>query len=216
MGRLPAQMIRAHSPSLITPFHERTVENGKTFGLGPSGYDVRIAQSLVLGPNKRFSLASTIEHFDLPANIAADVKDKSSWIRQGLMIGNTTCEPGWRGHLTLELFYAGDDPLMIMAGDPIAQITFERLVAPTELPYAGKYQDQGAGPQAAIFERAKIERHAWSEPVRDQFLTVRRCSKCRMEKITHHESGGIPWTTFERNGMVSRGATPPCDGGADV
>ena len=215
MARLPAQLIRAHNPPLITPFHDRTVVNGKTFGLGPSGYDIRIAQPIVMDAGDRFRLASSVEYFDIPATMAADVKDKSSWIRQGLLIGNTTIKPGWRGYLTLELFYHGDDELVIAEGDAIAQIVFEQLLMPTDQPYGGKYQDQPAGPQAAIFERSaksSPERHRWAAPVRDTYRTVRRCEKCRMEKITHHEGGGIPWTTFERNGMVTKGETPPCVG----
>lgn len=220
MARLPAQLIRAHEPPLITPFHDRTVHNGKTFGLGPCGYDIRIAEPIVMTRDDPFRLASSMEVFNLPPGIAADVKDKSSWIRRGLMIGNTTCEPGWRGYLTLELFYMGGGELVIEAGDAIAQIVFEQLLTPTTEPYAGKYQDQAAGPQPAIYEGAtspQSTRHKWSEPVRDQYRTVRRCERCRIEKITHHEGAGIPWTSFERDGAlikVKGDNTPPCNGGA--
>lgn len=63
-------------------------------------------------------------------------------------------EPGWRGFLTLELKNQGKDILRIERGDPIAQILFEGLDAPTDKPYSGKYQDQEAGPQPARFETA--------------------------------------------------------------
>ena len=51
-----------------------------------------------------------------------------------------------------ELIYHGNDELIICAGDPIAQISFEYLDLPTEQPYTGKYQNQKYGPQEAIEE----------------------------------------------------------------
>lgn len=217
MGRLAGQHIRAHKPPLVTPFFERTVHNGKTFGLGPSGYDVRIAERVELSASVQFVLASTIERFDIPATLAADVKDKSSWIRRGLLLGNTTAEPNWRGFLTLELFYFGGVPLVIEAGDAIAQIVFEVLTEPTELPYEGKYQDQEAGPQPARFEKvraAACDRHRWSEPVRDVYRTHRTCLKCGMGKTTHHDGDAFPWVSYAKNGLTfNTTKTPPCDGG---
>ena len=41
--------------------------------------------------------------------------------------------------------------LMINAGDPIAQVVFQRLDEPTVLPYDGKYQDAPPGPAAGDF-----------------------------------------------------------------
>lgn len=147
---LPAQAIRAVRP--LEPFHERTVVDGMSFGLGPAGYDVRIAQSIVLGPGE-FALASTIERFAMPDDLLGYVKDKSTWARRGVCVQNTVVEPGWRGHLTLELTNHSREALHIGTGHPIAQIVFHRLEAPTERPYAGKYQDQEAGPQPARKER---------------------------------------------------------------
>lgn len=149
MSILPAQTIRLLQP--IDPFYERTVVNGMTFGLGPAGYDVRIAETVVVH-SASFTLASTIERFDMPADVLAYVKDKSSWARRGLCVQNTVIEPGWRGFLTLELTNHGGMPVKIAKGSPIAQIIFHRLEAPTEQPYAGKYQDQRPGPVAPIWE----------------------------------------------------------------
>ena len=63
-------------------------------------------------------------------------------------------EPGWRGYLTLELTNHGEREIRVAGGTPIAQIIFHLLDAPAEHPYAGKYQDQRQGPQAAILEPA--------------------------------------------------------------
>jgi dCTP deaminase len=141
---IPAQTLRRIKP--LAPFCERTQHNGMTYGLGPAGYDVRIAEAVAV---ERFALASTIERFDIPHDVLAQVCDKSSWARRGIVVQNTIIEPGWRGHLTIELTNYSDTPVEIKAGDPIAQIIFFRLEEPTVLPYAGKYQDQERGPQRA-------------------------------------------------------------------
>lgn len=155
---LPAQTIRAlcNPPAflnlrpMVTPFFERTVINGMTFGLGPSGYDVRIAQDVHLNGGG-FTLASTMESFAIPNDILASVADKSTWARRGIALQNTIIEPGWRGVLTLELTFHDLGHVFIAAGSPIAQIIFHRLEAATDQPYpeTGKYQDQEAGPQPA-------------------------------------------------------------------
>lgn len=142
---LPSQLILQWKP--LSPLVKRTDYLGYTYGLSPAGYDVRIAESLVLQPGA-FALASTIELFDMPNNLLGIVHDKSSWARRGLAVQNTVIEPGWRGHLTLELTtHRGG--LDIPAGVGIAQIVFHLLSEPTDSPYSGKYQDQEAGPQEA-------------------------------------------------------------------
>lgn len=148
---LPAQTIRKLKP--ITPFHERTVHLGMSFGLSHAGYDVRIAETVVLSQGN-FALASTIEHFDIPNDLIAFVHDKSTWARQGLSLFNTVIEPGWRGYLTLELVNNSRETLVIDGGSSIAQIVFMRLEEPTESAYAGKYQDQRAGAVSAMMEKS--------------------------------------------------------------
>jgi len=86
----------------------------------------------------------------MTTTVLAQVCDKSIWARRGVAVQNTIIEPGWRGHLTLEITYARWHPLRICAGDPIAQIIFFRLEQPTDQPYRGRYQDQKSGPQPAI------------------------------------------------------------------
>lgn len=145
---LPAQSIRKAQP--LSPLVERSVHKGMTYGLGPAGYDVRVAENISLG-TLCFSLASTIEHFNIPNDVIAFVNDKSTWARKGLSLFNTVLEPGWNGYLTLELMNNGFEPLEIEAGMPIAQIIFMRLEEATDSPYAGRYQKQEAGPQPARF-----------------------------------------------------------------
>lgn len=180
MTVLAAQEIRNLScgisvNKMILPFFESNKAFGLSYGLGPCGYDIRIDQTFTIYPanlknfilnalgfkRPSFMLASTIETFNIPNNIAAVVMDKSTWARQGLALQTTIAEPGWFGILTLELSNHGDKPLHIKKGMPIAQMVFHRLTENTELPYVGKYQGQEQNPQPARFsEDSYAEREA--------------------------------------------------------
>lgn len=151
---LPAQTIRnlcSGERPMIVPFEERGRSNGVSFGLSSAGYDIRIAETLWVWPFFG-RLASTMERFDIPNDVFAEIMDKSTWARRFLTVANSTAEPGWRGHLTIELTRNLPWPIRIKAGSGIAHIVFNRLEMPTDQPYNGKYQDQKAGPQCAIAE----------------------------------------------------------------
>lgn len=142
--------------------------HGVSHGLAEAGYDIRIAQDVVFSPSRhggmhvtvnsgpvqysRFTIAHAIEEFQVPEDLVGVVHDKSTWARTGLSVFNTVIEPGWRGFLTLELVYHGNDFLHIPAGAGIAQILFSQIVNPAA--YNGKYQDQANRPVEAIFEGA--------------------------------------------------------------
>jgi dCTP deaminase len=150
---LSAQSIRARclerTPPLLTPFVERSVSSGgRSFGLSSASYDVRIDQDVVVSPHG-FVLASTIERFNMHVDLAGTVRDKSSWARLGLAVQNTHLDPGWCGFLTVELSNHSDTEIRIARGEPVAQLVFELLDRPTELPYRGKYYNQERGPQPA-------------------------------------------------------------------
>jgi len=141
---------------IITPYvKEKTVFNGVSHGESVAGYDIRIKQDVTLGKVSvgepvRFSLASTMEEFNIPNNLVAVLHDKSSLIRKGLMIGNTVLEPGWKGFLTLELFYHGSGIIELKAGQGIGQLLFHQIALPAQ--YDGKYQNQADRPVNSIEE----------------------------------------------------------------
>lgn len=150
-GRGPVMFpVPSHMWLDIEPFSERTVAHGMSYGLSSCGYDVRIKDAVTLCPGG-FVLATTVERIALPADLMARVADKSSWARRGIAVQNTIFEPGWRGYPTLEISHHDGmvGNIHIPAGAPIAQLIFELLDAPTEQPYAGKYQDQPQEPVAA-------------------------------------------------------------------
>ena len=135
---------------------EKYRDHGVSYGLSEAGYDIRVKQdvwfnfknnepniALDSDPGKpgRFTIASTIEYFQMPLNLVGIVHDKSTWARQGLSVFNTVLEPGWNGFLTLELVFHGSEPLHIPAGAGIAQVIFHEIAIPKS--YGdGKYQNQ--------------------------------------------------------------------------
>lgn len=144
-----------NSNRMIFPFYiEKIICEGMSYGLSAAGYDVRIAQRVCVyrAGTGGLVLASTIEHFALPHDIMMFVKDKSTWARQGVVVQNTVAEPGWRGHLTVEISNHGNEDVVIEAGSPIAQMIFCKLDQPTDRPYVGKYMDQPNRPVPAILE----------------------------------------------------------------
>lgn len=154
---LAAQSIRAlckrkHRP-MIVPFVERGVAEGRSYGLSGASYDVRIAQTIWVWPLWG-RLASTIERFTMPPDVAGSVKNKSSNARRFIMVDNTWIDPGWSGYLTLEISRGLPWPVRIKKGTPIAQIVFEELNQWTELPYRGKYQNQADKPVPSLREVA--------------------------------------------------------------
>lgn len=140
--------------NVFEPFMERTKhESGCSGGLSFAGYDIHIAQNLILGPGE-FSLASSLERFQVPNTVLLLVKDKSTHARRGISVFNTVIEPGWCGYLTLEIVNHSQKPVTLKAGTPIAQVLFEATDRPAES-YDGKYQNQEARPYEAILERGE-------------------------------------------------------------
>lgn len=99
----------------------------------------------------RFVLASAIEEFDMPDDLVGVVHDKSTWARQGVSVFNTVIEPGWKGFLTLEIVFHGQERVRLPAGAGIAQVLFHKLSEPAE--YSGKYQNQADKPVESKWEK---------------------------------------------------------------
>lgn len=136
--------------NIVRPFHLSSKLHGLSWGVSAASYDFRIAEPVDLEPGQ-FMLGSAVEEIHMPVNVCAEIKDKSTLARLGLSLFNTWTDPGFYGHLTLELSNRGPDRIRLPAGSPIGQLVFKFTDAPC-LPYAGKYLGQGAAPVAAIFE----------------------------------------------------------------
>jgi dCTP deaminase len=110
--------------------------------------------SLVLHPGE-FVLGSTYEAVTLPDDLAARVEGKSSLGRLGLLTHATAgfVDPGFSGHVTLELSNVATLPIKLWPGMKIGQLCFFRLSSPAEKPYgsseySSRYQGQ-RGPTAS-------------------------------------------------------------------
>lgn len=146
---LPAQTIRALG--ILSPCCERTKCNGVTYGLGPAGYDLRIADDIRLWPSSSVRV-DAIERFEMPIDVMGFLYSKSTWARLHIEQAGTVIEPGWRGVLRLKInMHFGTELIEIKAGTGLVQVVFHRLEEATDMPYAGKYQDQPSD-QNAVFE----------------------------------------------------------------
>jgi dCTP deaminase len=96
-----------------------------------------------------FVLGSTLEHVEVPAELVARLEGKSSLGRIGLLIHSTAgyVDPGWKGHLTLELSNVSNLPITLYHRMKIGQISFLQLTTPADRLYGSaelgsKYQNQ--------------------------------------------------------------------------
>jgi len=162
---------------VISPFYPEKVvhaKTGTTYGCGACGYDIRIREDIWLGHGD-FKLASALEYIDMPEDLAAFVTDKSSLARIGIAVQNTKIDPGWRGYLTLELSNHSLTPVHLIAGQPIAELTFQMLDQPTDRPYQGKYQDQPPHPVGALVEPSSA---VTESPTISAIVEKKRVSGC--------------------------------------
>jgi len=124
-------------------------------------------EPFILHPGE-FALGSTYEVVGLPDDLAARVEGKSSLGRLGLLTHATAgfIDPGFVGHVTLELANVATLPIKLWPGMKIGQLCFFRLTTPTEHPYGSqaygsRYQDQrGPTPSRSFqnFHRTQIPR----------------------------------------------------------
>lgn len=127
--------------------------------------EVDAAEAFVLHPGE-FVLASTYEVFGLPDDLAARLEGKSSLGRLGLLTHSTAgwIDPGFAGHVTLELSNVATLPIKLWPGMKIGQMCLFRTSSPAEYPYGSaryesRYQDQrGPTPSRSYlnFHRTKV------------------------------------------------------------
>jgi len=116
--------------------------------------EVEPDEPLVLHPGE-FVLGSTYEQVTLPDDVAARLEGKSSLGRLGLLTHSTAgfVDPGFSGHVTLELSNVATLPITLWPGMKVGQLCFFRLSSPAEHPYGSgasgsRYQGQ-RGPTAS-------------------------------------------------------------------
>jgi dCTP deaminase len=159
---------------MIEPYVDKQAREGViSYGVSSFGYDVRVADEFkiftnvntiivdpknfdpksfvdyvgevaVIPPNS-FALARTVEYIRMPRNVLGIVLGKSTYARTGIVTNFTPLEPGWHGHITIEISNTTPLPARIYANEGIAQVLFFESDDAPEVSYAdkkGKYQDQ--------------------------------------------------------------------------
>lgn len=113
-------------------------------------------EAFMLHPGE-FVLGSTLERLTLPDDIVGQLNGKSSLGRLGLVVHATAgfIDPGFDGHITLELSNVATLPIAIYPTMKVGQFVFSRLDQPAEHPYGSgeygsKYQGQ-EGPTASRY-----------------------------------------------------------------
>lgn len=159
---------------MIDPFVEKQNHDGViSYGLSSYGYDARCSSEFkiftnvdnaivdpknfskesfvdrdvaecIIPPNS-FVLTRSVEYFRIPKDILVICLGKSTYARCGLIVNVTPLEPGWEGHVTLEISNTTPLPAKVYANEGVAQFLFFKGSAPCEVSYAdraGKYMGQ--------------------------------------------------------------------------
>ena len=118
-------------------------------------------EPFILHPGE-FVLGSTYEFVSLPDNIAARLEGKSSLGRLGLVTHSTAgfVDPGFNGHVTLELSNMATLPIKLWPGMKIGQLCFFQLSSPSETPYgSAKYLNRYQGQRGPTASRSFMNFH---------------------------------------------------------
>jgi len=159
---------------MIEPFINRQIRAGViSYGVSSYGYDMRVANQfkiftnvysaivdpkhfdprsfvdfegeVCIVPPNSFALAHSVEYFRIPRNVLTVTVGKSTYARAGIITNVTPFEPGWEGHVTLEISNTTPLPAKIYANEGISQVLFFEADEECEVSYAdkhGKYQGQ--------------------------------------------------------------------------
>lgn len=104
-----------------------------------------------------YILGHTVEYLRFPRWLKGRCVGKSTLARVGIIVNTTPAEPGWEGHLTLEIANVSPLPVRLYCGEGIAQMEFELLDDNPTVSYAdkkGKYQNQiGVTPARMLYNQ---------------------------------------------------------------
>ena len=157
-----AELVQPSSVDVRIDRYFRLFDNHKYAVIDPAQEQPELTRLVEVEPDEpfvlhpgEFVLASTYEVVTLAASIAARLEGKSSLGRLGLLTHSTAgfIDPGFSGHVTLELSNVATLPIKLWPGMKIGQLCFFRLSSPAEHPYGSqgygsRYQGQ-RGPTAS-------------------------------------------------------------------
>ena len=151
-----AKMIQPSSVDVRLDRFFRVFENHRYEVIDPSIEQSELTREVAVAPTEffilhpgEFVLASTYEVITLPDDIAGRPEGKSSLGRLGLLTHSTAgfIDPGFSGHITLELSNVANLPVKLYPGMKIGQLCLIKLSSPAEHPYGSaiygsRYQGQ--------------------------------------------------------------------------
>ncbi|WP_445996693.1 dCTP deaminase [Okibacterium fritillariae] len=126
-------------------------------------------EPFILHPGE-FVLGATYEQVTLPDDVAARLEGKSSLGRLGLLTHSTAgfIDPGFSGHVTLELSNVATLPIKLWPGMKIGQLCFFQLSSPTEKPYgSAEYSSRYQGQRGPTASRSSFNFHRTDVSVTD-------------------------------------------------
>jgi dCTP deaminase len=135
--------------------------------------EIQNGEPFILHPGE-FVLGSTYELVTLPDDIAARLEGKSSLGRLGLLTHSTAgfVDPGFSGHVTLELSNVATLPIKLWPGMKIGQLCFIRLTSPAEKPYGStEYSSRYQGQRGPTASRSHLNFHLTEIPTGQAPLT---------------------------------------------
>ena len=150
------KMIQPSSVDVRLDRFFRVFENHRYEVIDPSIEQSELTREVAVAPDEffilhpgEFVLASTYEVITLPDDIAGRLEGKSSLGRLGLLTHSTAgfIDPGFSGHITLELSNVANLPVKLYPGMKIGQLCLIKLSSPAEHPYGSavygsRYQGQ--------------------------------------------------------------------------
>lgn len=93
-------------------------------------------------PGGCYLLGATREYFQMPPDVLGVVFGKSTLLRCGIHTPISIVEPGWEGHLVIEIANNHRAGVLVYANMGIAQVIFFRTNSVPKEIYSGKYQGQ--------------------------------------------------------------------------
>ena len=147
----------------------RLFDNHKYAHIDPSQEQPDLTRLVEVAPDEpfvlhpgEFVLGATYEKVTLPDDVAARLEGKSSLGRLGLLTHSTAgfIDPGFSGHVTLELSNMATLPIKLWPGSKVGQLCFFQLSSATEHPYgSGAYGNRYQGQRGPTASRSHLNFH---------------------------------------------------------
>ncbi len=159
-------LLQPSSVDLRLDRYFRTFVNHRYTHIDPATQQDELTKAVETAPDEpfvlhpgEFVLGSTYEVITLPDDVAGRLEGKSSLGRLGLLTHSTAgfIDPGFSGHVTLELSNVANLPIMLWPGMKVGQLCLFRLSSPAEHPYGSpiygsRYQGQSGPTPSRSFQ----------------------------------------------------------------